>query len=94
MILIELSLKVMVLYFVSVRMEESEEFLDQMHCQLSASGMHVDRQVLKDYLLVPGEERLELICWALSVLGIEFKERGSLFYFSKQQLNAFLCVGF
>jgi hypothetical protein len=71
----------MVLYFVSIRMEDSEQFLDQLHCQLSASGMHMDRQALKDYLLVPGEERLELIHWALSILGIEVKERGNVFLF-------------
>ncbi|XP_021924060.1 uncharacterized protein LOC110831893 isoform X3 [Zootermopsis nevadensis] len=57
------------------RMEEFEEFLDQIHCQVSASGIHMDRHSLKDCLLEPGEERLELIHWALSALGIEIKER-------------------
>ncbi|PNF27288.1 hypothetical protein B7P43_G04695 [Cryptotermes secundus] len=52
------------------RMEESEQFLDQIHCQLSASGMNMDRETLKDYLLVPGEGRLMLIHWALSELNI------------------------
>ncbi|KDR17279.1 uncharacterized protein LOC110831893 isoform X2 [Zootermopsis nevadensis] len=56
-------------------MEEFEEFLDQIHCQVSASGIHMDRHSLKDCLLEPGEERLELIHWALSALGIEIKER-------------------
>jgi hypothetical protein len=51
-------------------MEVSEEFLDQIHCQLSASGMNMDKGTLKGYLLVPGEKRLTLIHWALSELYI------------------------
>lgn len=56
-------------------MEESEDFLDQIHCQLSASGMNMDKETLKDYLLVPGEERLMLINWALSELNIVINKR-------------------
>jgi hypothetical protein len=61
-------------------MEESEEFLDQIHCQLSASGMNMDKETLKDYLLVPGEERLMLIHWALSELNIVVNKRGNAFF--------------
>jgi hypothetical protein len=61
-------------------MEESEDFLDQIHCQLSVLGMHLDREILKDYLLVPGEERLMLIRWALSELNIVVNERGNAFF--------------
>jgi hypothetical protein len=76
----KLSPKIMALYFVSVSMEESEEFLDQIHCQLSASGMHMEKEALKDYLLVPGEERLTLIRWALSELNIIVNKRGNAFF--------------
>jgi hypothetical protein len=61
-------------------MDEPEEFLDQMHCELSALGMHLERETLMDCLLVPGEERLKLIRWALSELNIVAKERGNAFF--------------
>lgn len=54
-------------------MVESEEFLQEIHSQLSASDKHVDKEALRNYLLVPGEERLQLICWALSEMNIVIK---------------------
>jgi hypothetical protein len=62
-------------------MGEFEDFLDHIFCQLSASGMHVDRRGLKDCLLVPGEGRRPLIQWALSQLDIKVKEEGNVLYF-------------
>jgi len=41
----------------------------------------MDRQTLKEYLLVPGQERLQLIRWALSELDIVVKKRGNVFFF-------------
>jgi hypothetical protein len=61
-------------------MEESEELLDQIHCQLSASYMHMDKEALRNHLLVPGEERLQLIRWALSEMNITIKNHGNIFF--------------
>jgi hypothetical protein len=61
-------------------MDKSEEFLDQIHCELSALGMHLERETLEDFLLVPGEERLMLIRWALSELNIVVNECGNAFF--------------
>jgi hypothetical protein len=40
----------------------------------------MDKETLKDYLLVPGEERLMLIDWALSELNIVANKRGNTFF--------------
>jgi hypothetical protein len=61
-------------------MVESEEFLDQIHCQLSASDMNMDKEALRNHLLVPGEERLQLIRWALSEMNIVIKHHGNVFF--------------
>lgn len=68
------------LHFLYVRMVESEEFLQEIHSQLSASDKHVDKEALRNYLLVPGEERLQLICWALSEMNIVIKNHGKVFF--------------
>jgi hypothetical protein len=60
-------------------MVESEEFLQEIHSQLSASDKLVDKEALINYLLVPGEERLQLICWALSEMNIVIKNHGNVF---------------
>jgi len=61
--------------FTSIRMVESEEFLQEIHSQLSASDKHMDKEALRNYLLDPGEERLQLISWALSEMNIVIKNR-------------------
>jgi hypothetical protein len=63
-------------------MVESEEFLQEIHTQLSASDKHVNKEALRNYLLVPGEERLQLICWALSEMNIVIKNHGNAFFLS------------
>jgi hypothetical protein len=64
----------------SIRMMESEEFLEQIHCQLASSGMHMDKEALRKHLFIPGEERLELIHWTLSEMDITIKNHGNVFF--------------
>jgi hypothetical protein len=42
--------------------------------------MHLERETLADFLLVPGEQRLTLIRWAMSELNIVANERGNAFF--------------
>jgi len=76
-----LLLYIITLHFSSARMVESEEFLQEIHSQLSASDKHMDKEALRNYLLDPGEKRLQLISWALSEMNIVIKNRGNVFFF-------------
>ncbi|PSN52543.1 hypothetical protein C0J52_08975 [Blattella germanica] len=61
-------------------MKSLEEFLEEMEKNLSAMGMPIEKAKLKNYLLKPGVERLNLVQWALSQIGVVVKdEKGELF---------------
>lgn len=59
-------------------MDLSQELIDRIHQNLIDVGMKIEKADLQRHLLKPGEERLQLIKWALSEFGIIVKNESDI----------------